>query len=117
MASGANAGQGLISVRVQGLQELATKDQKDVRRSLYAALKQVMLPGDILGMLQEGHYGVLVAREPGWPAKLRDSVLTSLKSSLNGAQVKVKVAAADFQGAKGDVEEVLHNLHDSAVEV
>lgn len=118
MAGGANAGQGLVSVRVQGLQELALKDQKDVRRSLYAALKQVMLPGDILGMLQDGHYGVLVAREPGWPNKLRDTVLTSLKSGLNGSSgVKVKVAATDFSGARGDVEEVLHSIHDGAVEV
>ncbi len=118
MAGGANAGQGLVSVRVQGLQELTSREQKDVRRNLYSALKQVMLPGDILGMLQDGHYGVLVAREPGWAPKLRDSVLTTLKTNLNGASgVKMKVGASDFAQGKGDVDEVLHNLQDSAVEV
>lgn len=117
MANGGEARQGVVSVRLQGLQELTLREQKEVRRGLYASLKQVMLPGDILGMLQDGHYGLLVTRDPGWASKLRDSVLTSLKQGRNGAQgVKMKVSAADFSSARGDVEEVLESLHESAVE-
>ncbi|GMU52114.1 MAG: hypothetical protein AMXMBFR33_12600 [Candidatus Xenobia bacterium] len=120
MAVQRDGSQGLVSVRVQGLHELPVREQKELRRNLYTALKQCMLHGDILGMLQDGHYALLVRRDPNWGPKLRDAMVTSLKqglgSSLNGS-LKVKVATADFASSGQDVDEVLHALHDQAVEV
>ncbi|MEW6277756.1 MAG: GAF domain-containing protein [Candidatus Eremiobacterota bacterium] len=121
-ASDEKGGHGILSVRLQGLGELAPREQKELRKNLYQSLRQIMTGTDILGRLQEGHYGVLLNREQDVTFNLQQTLLDALRrelkpqlSAANGT-LKVRVGASQFNGAGGDLDVVLQRLSDNMVD-